>query len=116
MSAVFYEGEAQRIAVEATAAAVAEERGRDVRTEIAPLDRFYLAEAYHQKYSLRRRARATKELEAIYPDLDAFVRSTAVTRANAIAAGDLGEDAFRELSPDLGLSSEGLQELGRGVR
>lgn len=113
MSAIFYDGDAQREAAEETARTIGEERGTAVSTEIAPLDRFYLAEAYHQKYSLRRRSRATDEFEALYPDLDAFVRSTAVTRANAIAAGTISGDEFAAVKDDLGLSPAALREIER---
>lgn len=116
MSAVFVHSDEQRRLAEETAAAAGKAQGKAVTTVIADLDRFYIAEAYHQKYYLRRHAKVTAEFEAIYPNLDAFVRSTAVTRANALVGGDLGSADFDALRPDLGLSDGALAELGRTVR
>jgi peptide-methionine (S)-S-oxide reductase len=50
-TAIFFEGEAQRAAAEASKAAL-EKSGRftSVYTEIAPAGTFYLAEEYHQDY------------------------------------------------------------------
>ena len=52
-SAVFYHDESQKEAVEAFVEGLEAEGaygGDDVVTEVAPLDRFYEAEAYHQNY------------------------------------------------------------------
>lgn len=56
-----------------------------VRTPIAPLERFYLAEDYHQKYHLRRHA----DLMAAFADYTprAFVDSTVAARLNGYVAG-----------------------------
>ena len=56
-------------------------------TEVASFDRFYLAEDYHQKYYLRGIKAVAREYLAIYPDLAAFVNSTAVARANEFHLG-----------------------------
>jgi len=49
-SAVFYHGEAQREAVEAFVDDLQSAYDDDIVTEIAPLETFYEAEAYHQDY------------------------------------------------------------------
>ena len=116
MSAIFVSGEAQRLAAEESARRVGAERGQDVTTVVAPLEEFHLAEAYHQKYSLRRLGLVTDEFEGMYPDLEAFVRSTAVTRANGVAAGNIGREGYAAMADGLGLSDAALVELGGRVR
>ena len=111
MSAVFtHDEEQRRLAVE-TGAAAAREQGAELKTLIEPLDTFTLAEGYHQKYSLRRLREVTRELEAIYPELEDFVRSTAATRLNAFAGGDLGREELQAIAPELGLSPAALERL-----
>jgi peptide-methionine (S)-S-oxide reductase len=49
-SVIFYHDEAQRAAAEKSRVAAAKAFSRPVVTEIAPLKKYYLAEAYHQDY------------------------------------------------------------------
>jgi methionine-S-sulfoxide reductase len=51
-SVVFYENEAQKMATETMIAALTGDKvyGAPIVTEVAPLDRFYKAEDYHQDY------------------------------------------------------------------
>lgn len=49
-SAIYYQTEAQRSAAEAAKQAAGLDWGAPATTEIAPLDVFYKAEAYHQNY------------------------------------------------------------------
>ena len=116
MSAIFAHGEEQLRLARETASAVAERAGQAVATEIVPFSGFTLAEDYHQKYRLRRFETATREFEAIYPDLEAFVRSTATTRANAFLAGSGSLAAFEAVAGELGLSPDALEELRRVLR
>ena len=116
MSAIFvHDGEQRRLAEE-TAHAVSERTGQPVTTEILPFTGFTLAEDYHQKHRLRRLDTVTSELETIYPDLGAFVRSTTATRANAFAGGTGTRDELDEVAGELGLSANALEELRRTVR
>jgi len=71
-----------------------------INTRIEPLSRFYLAEAYHQKHSLRsRKSLVTRFEQAGYVDAD-IRESAAAAKLNAYAAG-------RELPEghDLGVGS-----------
>lgn len=79
-------------------------------TEIAPLDRFYRAEDYHQKYSLRRHPKLLAEMERYYPDADDLTDSTAAARLNAWLAG-YGEK--KEIEAEIG--SIGLTEKGEAL-
>jgi peptide-methionine (S)-S-oxide reductase len=81
-----------------------------------PLTTFHLAEDYHQKWRLRRYSGITAEFEAIYPNLDAFTRSTAVTRANAYLAGYGTRDQLDAEIGKLGLSAEAQEKLRAAIR
>lgn len=111
MSIVFYHNAEQR----ALAVKTKDERettlGRNIYTEIRPYSRFYMAEDYHQKYYLRREQQILNDYRAIYPDIEDFVSSTAVTRVNGYIGGygDLST-LERELN-QLGLSEAGKNRL-----
>jgi len=84
-------------------------------TTITLLDRFVLAEDYHQKYRLRRVPGVLEELQRIYPALHDFVDSTAAMRINAALGGHLGRrDLEREIE-DFGLSPTAQRELRQAV-
>ena len=87
MSGVWYHDDDQRRLAEMVKARMQSETGLELNTEISQLDRFYLAEDYHQKYALRRYDDIAGEFKAVYPDLNDFVNSTAVTRVNAFING-----------------------------
>lgn len=108
MSGVWYHNDEQRRLAEAVKSRLQVEAGLELNTEISPLDRFYLAEDYHQKYALRRYDIILDEFQAIYPDLNDFVNSTAVTRANAFING-YGD--YEQLKHEIG--SYGLSVLAQ---
>lgn len=83
-----------------------------MQTAIEDFTGFTLAEDYHQKYRLRGVAAVEREFEALFPTRDAFLGSTAVTRANAFLAGYGTTQQRRDEVPRLGLS-EGAQSLLR---
>lgn len=114
-SAVFYADDAQKAAAEVKKAALEEETGQTIHTEILPLETFYLAEAYHQKHDLRKVPLLIDELEAKYPSLDAFLDAPSVTWINAYLWGcGLLEDLEEEL-PSFGLSPEAEELLKKRV-
>jgi len=120
MSIIFYHNDEQKRLAEETRGLKEGELGQKVWTEIVPAGGFYLAEDYHQKYYLRRVPTLAAEFEAIYPDLEALVSSTAAARVNGYAAGFGTEDGLREELGSLGLSVEGEEKLlelaGRGLK
>lgn len=89
--------------------------GNTIYTEIIPAGPFYVAEDYHQKYYLRQSlSELIPELKAIYPHINDFTNSTAVTRLNGYAGGyGAGENLEEELEL-LGLSERG-KEIVRQV-
>lgn len=84
---LFYESEEQRQIALDSRDRVAAGLGRAVQTEVRPLDRFYRAEDYHQKYRLRHVRDLMAEFRQMYPvDVD-FVDSTAAARVNGYLDG-----------------------------
>jgi len=108
--------EAQLAAALRSREAVQARTSRPVLTEIRMLDRFYVAEDYHQKYALRRDRLLSAELHAHYPDEAGFRESTAAARLNGYAYG-LGSvlQLEREIGL-LGLSGEGQERVRAMVR
>jgi hypothetical protein len=114
MSAVFTLDDDQRRRALESKTLLERRLGRPIATPILPIARFYLAEDYHQKYSLRN-SPLIREFEAIYPDPAAFTRSTAAARVNGYLAGDGSPDQLKSEIDRLGLSAEGRRLLLRSA-
>lgn len=82
----------------------AQNRGK-VYTEILPYSAFYLAEDYHQKYTLQQRQDLWRELKAIYPDTEDLVNSTAAARINGYLSGHGNLEMVEAELGRLGLSA-----------
>lgn len=82
-------------------------------TEIYELEKFYMAENYHQKYLLKQNVTLTSELEKYYPEQSGFVNSTAVARVNGYLFGESNEELYSEERNLLGLSEYALKFLDR---
>jgi peptide-methionine (S)-S-oxide reductase len=80
-SAVFWRTEEEREAAELALARAELSLGL-VHTSIEPLQRFWLAEDYHQKYYLRGHSMIVAELRALLPDEGAFRDSMVSARLN----------------------------------
>ncbi len=111
MRAIFYHDETQRTLAEASKAALAEDIGQPVCTEVAPLRDFTLAEEYHQKYLLKQQYTLKSEMDRIYPRHSDFVYSTAVSRINGYAGGNGTREQFDRDIDRLGLSPVGKRKL-----
>jgi peptide-methionine (S)-S-oxide reductase len=103
----------QRESAERTRKRVADRLGGAVATDIEQLDRFYLAENYHQKYELRSTPVLGDELTDIYDET--LVDSTVAARLNGFVAGHGDEQQRRELLASLDLPPTVLSEIRRRV-
>jgi len=103
--------ESERATAERTLDAIADRLGASVATAIETLDRFYLAEDYHQKYELR----STPVLgdEIVDRCGDGLVDSTVAARLNGFVAGYGDEDQRSALLADLELPPPVLSEVRR---
>lgn len=105
--------EHKRAVAQRSSDALADRTGRSVRTPVELLDRFYLAEDYHQKYELR-------STPALGDDLADFlgatlVDSTVAARLNGFAAGHGTAEHRRALLADLDLPPALLDGVRRLV-
>jgi len=96
--------------------ALAARTNRPALTEIRRLDRFYVAEDYHQKYALRGNKLLAADMQAHYPDEADFRESTAAARLNGYAYG-LGSSLQLEREIEsFGLSEASEERLRAIVR
>jgi methionine-S-sulfoxide reductase len=110
-AAVFYADETQRRLAEESRERQAAKRGRAVQTEIRPLEAFTVAEAYHQKHTLRQHRAFFAALRRAYPADEALMNSTAAARLNGYL-GRHGTAAGLAAEIDsLGLPEELRREL-----
>jgi methionine-S-sulfoxide reductase len=107
---LYHDEEQKRLALEAKEREEAK-KGKPIFTEIVPAKEFTLAEAYHQKYELRRDKEILQELRSIYPDIEDFVDSTAVTRINGYLGGNGTSAQLEQEMDSLGLSPEAKDRL-----
>jgi len=103
--------ERQREAAEESRDALESRTGKAVETAVEPLDRFHLAEDYHQKYELRSTPVVADELESVYGD--AFVDSTVAARLNGFVAGHGDADRRDAVFAALDLTPAALSEVRR---
>lgn len=114
--AIFYQSADQRDAALASKSALEKKTGITVKTQIAPINSFTLAEDYHQKYLLKSHKKLHQEMALMYPRQPDFINSTAVTRLNGYAGGYGTKEQLSAELDALGLSSEGKAELSRIIR
>ena len=82
-----------------------------MHTEVEALGEFYLAEEYHQKYTLRNREKFFYEYKNFFPEFSDFVNSTATARVNGYLAGYGTLKMLQEELDLLGLSDHAQKEL-----
>jgi peptide-methionine (S)-S-oxide reductase len=85
-------------------------------TVILPAKDFWLAEDYHQKYSLRFESTLFRELSAMYPADRDLVNSTAAARINGFLDGYGTLAELLEQLPGFGLSPEAASLLTKDVK
>lgn len=109
-SIVFFHNKEQEKIAKETKKKRQEKSSGMVKTEIRPFSKFYTAEDYHQKYHLSKHKKLYKAYQKIYPDIEEFIKSTAVTKANAYVSGK-GSLRSKDDLEELGLSKEGADML-----
>ena len=114
MSAILFHTEEQRRAAEESGDGLSAAIGA-VYTRIAPLERFYLAEEYHQKYRLRNTPALYHDLRAAYPEPTEFRESTAAARINAYLDGNGRCSELKDEIDRLGIGETGRRLLLRAV-
>lgn len=78
-----------------------------------PLETFYNAEDYHQKYSLQRHHDLMKAFDHMYPNFNDFVDSTAAARLNGFAGRHGSQSLFDKEKESYG---HDLAELEKAFR
>jgi len=102
--ALFFENEYQEKLARESRAKIASELNEKIQTEIISLDKFYLAETYHQKYHLQGYEELMGEYRDIYSDIMDIVNSTSAARVNGYLGGYADLDQLEKEFPVLGLS------------
>ncbi|MFC1926734.1 peptide-methionine (S)-S-oxide reductase [Chloroflexota bacterium] len=110
-SAIFYTTDQQQKLANESKQAEEARLGIAVYTDIEPYTGFYVAEDYHQKYSLRQRSDMAGELYEIYPDAADFRDSTAAAWLNGYLGGYGDLDILERDLDSLGLSESSQQTL-----
>lgn len=109
-NAVFYVNDDQKQQAEASLTAIKDEYRGEVATVVEPAGVFYPAEDYHQKYLVRKAKGILQEFQAIYPDQEKLVASTAVARVNGYLGCNGQPEQLEQDLTRLGLSRQ-MQEL-----
>jgi len=104
---ILYHNEEQKNAAEKSKTLKEQSLGTEIYTEIKPLDKFYMAEDYHQKYYLQNILELASEIRTIYPLIEDFVNSTVAARLNGIAGGYVDLTLLEKEFDSYGLSSNG---------
>jgi len=110
MSIIFFHDEEQEKIAKKTKEKLQEEYSNNIKTQIRAFSRFYPAEDYHQKYHLSKHKILYKAYKQVYPEMDKFIDSTAVTRINGYVSGN-GSLKSKDDLEELGLSEEGKDIL-----
>ena len=108
---LFWADDAQREVAETSARRIAESLGGKVATQIRRLERFFVAEDYHQKYYLRQDNVLTRDFRAMYPSDADFRESTAAARVNGWLGGVGDAKDLLGTVDSLGLSDAGRDRL-----
>jgi peptide-methionine (S)-S-oxide reductase len=110
MSAIWFHNESQRDAINTAKEAIERRLEAKVQTPIMPLDVFYLAEDYHQKYRLQH-SPLMKRFNAMYPNFDDFNNSTAAARLNGFIAAHGSRELYDAEYESYGVSAKELTQI-----
>jgi len=102
MSAIFYHSTEQKRLAEESLQAEEKKRKKIIQTKILPLEKFYNAEDYHQKYLLQRYPHLLAKMD-IEPG-DEMINSFVATRLNGYLGGYGSVKSLKEELEQLALS------------
>ena len=85
--------------------------GQEIYVEVLPLDHFYLAEDYHQKYYLKNSPMLYSDFRSFYNSESALTDSTAAARINGYLGGNGTQDLLNKELKSYGLSERGENTL-----
>jgi peptide-methionine (S)-S-oxide reductase len=105
-SVILYAGEEQQLFAERSKKQTEKDLGAEVFTRVEPLDKFFRAEDYHQKYYLRKHENVMADLQARFSSSEEFVDSTAAARLNGFVSGDGESKTFLTEISGYGLSPQ----------
>ena len=112
-SALFVLDDEQERAARKSKAQLDERLDAQIRTAVEPVERFFLAEGYHQNHRLRQHDAFERVYERCYPDAADFAHSPAASRVNGYLAGHGSAEQLERDIGQLGLSEELQAELKR---
>lgn len=112
-SAIWFADDQQLATINELVEPLVKKYERELTTEILPLETFFNAEDYHQKYVLQRHDAVMKQFKTFYQVFDDFVDSTAAARLNGFAYGCGSKTMFEQEQSDYGIPAETLAPVIR---
>ena len=112
MTAIWFHDDTQRDIINAAKESIEVLPSEKVQTPVMPLDVFYPAEDYHQKYCLQN-SPLRSHFRAMYPKFDDFKNSTAAARLNGFIAGEGSSQLYDEEHQNYGFQTEDLKRVIR---
>ena len=111
MSLLLYHNGTQKELVEKTKREWERTLEGKIKTEIAPCEKFYRAEDYHQKYYLKRYGNAVEMLKRIFPTEADFTDATITARLNGLVKGYVTLDDIKSEIGDWHLNDDQARDL-----
>jgi len=108
---IYYTDEEQRTTALEALEKQEQKIGQKIYVEVIPLDRFYLAEDYHQKYYLKNSSTLYSDFLSFYGSESAVTNSTAAARINGYLGGNGTQDLLSKELNSYGLSEKGEKTL-----
>ncbi len=110
MTAIWFHDDTQRDIISAAEEDIKVGLSGKLQTPVLPLDVFYPAEDYHQKYRLQN-SPLRSHFKAMYPNFRDFNNSTAAARLNGFIAGHGSRQLFDEEHQDYGFQTDELSQV-----
>ncbi|PTX17437.1 peptide methionine sulfoxide reductase msrA/msrB [Halanaerobium congolense] len=111
-SLILYHNEEQRQTAVEVKENLEAERNREVKTVIKELDRFYLAENYHQKFRLQQKTEFRDHYFEMM-SMEEFINSPTISKINGYVSGNGGRDEIIQNIGEFALTDKLQEELLR---